>query len=579
MPLDAICLRAVVGEIAPQIEGARIEKIQQPARDQVILLLRGNRRLLLNAGANQPRIHLTKQLRDNPSQPPMFCMLLRKHLSSGRIVSLTQEPLERVVTLHIEATDEMGEQSAFHLILEAMGRHSNLILTDRDDRIIDCMRRVDFEMSQERQVLPGLYYHLPPKQGKLSPLDVDREGFLQLLSACPVERQADSWLLDTFTAISPLVAREIVYRACGSTDARVFEAGQRLWNSFAVWQNCVKENSFTPVVIKKDKKYSDYSYLSVGQYGCFAESESCDSFCAMLDAFYEGREQAERVRQKGQDLTKAATNARDRVRRKLALQEKEYAQTQDRDHLRICGELITANLYRMGRGASVLQAENYYEDGCPTVEIRLDPRLSPQENAAKYFKQYNKAKTAEKMLSELLTKGRAELQYLESVVQEIQLAESEQDFNDIRAELSEGGYLRSHGKKQGGFQRASRPREFRSTNGLRILVGRNNRQNDKLTGKDADKRDIWLHTQKIHGSHVILCTNGNEPDEQSLMEAASLAAYYSQGRESGKVAVDYTPVKFVKKPAGSRSGMVVYTTYQTVMAQPDGELAKQLAVK
>lgn len=579
MPLDAICLRAVVGEIAPQIEGARIEKIQQPARDQVILLLRGNRRLLLNAGANQPRIHLTKQLRDNPSQPPMFCMLLRKHLSSGRIVSLTQEPLERVVTLHIEATDEMGEQSAFHLILEAMGRHSNLILTDRDDRIIDCMRRVDFEMSQERQVLPGLYYHLPPKQGKLSPLDVDKDGFLQLLSACPMERQADSWLLDTFTAISPLVAREIVYRACGSTDARVFEAGQRLWNSFAVWQNCVKENSFTPVVIKKDKKYSDYSYLSVGQYGSFAESESCDSFCAMLDMFYEGREQAERVRQKGQDLTKAATNARDRVRRKIALQEKEYAQTQNRDHLRICGELITANLYRMGRGASVLQAENYYEDGCPTVEIRLDPRLSPQENAAKYFKKYNKAKTAEKMLSELLTKGRAELQYLESVVQEIQLAESEQDFNDIRAELSEGGYLRSHGKKQGGFQRASRPREFRSTNGLRILVGRNNRQNDKLTGKDADKRDIWLHTQKIHGSHVILCTNGNEPDEQSLVEAASLAAYYSQGRESGKVAVDYTPVKYVKKPAGSRPGMVVYTTYQTVMAQPDGELAKQLAVK
>ena len=579
MPLDAICLRAVVGEIAPQIEGARIEKIQQPARDQVILLLRGNRRLLLNAGANQPRIHLTKQLRDNPSQPPMFCMLLRKHLSSGRIVSVEQEPLERVVTLQIEATDEMGEQSAFHLILEAMGRHSNLILTDRDDRIIDCMRRVDFEMSQERQVLPGLYYHLPPKQGKLSPLDIDKDGFLQLLSACPMERQADSWILDTFTAISPLVAREIVYRACGSTDARVFEVGQKLWDSFSAWQNDVKENCFTPIVIKKDKKYSDYSYMSMGQYGSYAESENCDSFCAMLDTFYEGREQAERVRQKGQDLTKAAINARDRVRRKIALQEKEYAQTQDRDHLRVCGELITANLYRMGRGASCLYAENYYEDGCPTVEIRLDPRLSPQENAAKYFKQYTKAKTAEKMLSELLTKGRAELQYLESVVQEIQLAESEQDFNDIRAELTEGGYLRQHGKKQGGFQRASRPREFRSTNGLRILVGRNNRQNDKLTGKDADKRDIWLHTQKIHGSHVILCTNGQEPDEQSLVEAASLAAYYSQGRESGKVAVDYTPVKYVKKPVGSRPGMVVYTTYQTMMAQPDGELAKQLAVK
>lgn len=579
MPLDAICLRAVVGEIAPLIEGARIEKIQQPARDQVILLLRGNRRLLLNAGANQPRIHLTKLLRDNPSQPPMFCMLLRKHLSSGRIVSAEQEPLERVVTLRIEAKDEMGEQSTFRLILEAMGRHSNLILTDRDNRIIDCMRRVDFEMSQERQILPGLYYHLPPKQGKLSPMDVDKDSFYQLLSACPKERQADSWLLDTFTAISPLIAREIVYRACSMTDARVFEVGQKLWDSFSAWQSSVNENNFTPTIIKKDKKYSDYSYMPVRQYGSYAESEQNDSFCAMLDAFYEGREQAERVRQKGQDMMKAATNARDRVRRKIALQEKEYAQTQDREHLRVCGELITANLYRMARGEACLQAENYYEDGCPTVEIRLDPRLSPQENAAKYFKQYTKAKTAEKMLKELLVKGRAELQYLESVVQEIRLAESEQDFNDIRAELTEGGYLRQHGKKQGGFQRASRPREFRSTNGLRILVGRNNRQNDKLTGKDADKRDIWFHTQKIHGSHVILCTNGQEPDEKSLMEAASLAAYYSQGRESGKVAVDYTPVKYVKKPVGSRPGMVVYTTYHTILAQPDGELAKQLAVK
>ena len=579
MPLDAICLHAVVGEIAPQIEGARIEKIQQPARDQVILLLRGNRRLLLNAGANQPRVHLTGQLRDNPSQPPMFCMLLRKHLSGGRITAVEQEPLERVVTLHITAADEMGEQSAFHLILEAMGRHSNLILTNRDNRIIDCMRRVDFEMSQERQVLPGLYYRLPPKQGKRSPLDIGKDAFLQLLSACPDEKQADAWLLETFTAISPLIAREIVYRACGATDARAFAVREQLWDGFFVWQNAVKENNFTPVVVKRDKKYTDYAYLDIRQYGAYAVSEICDNFCAMLDAFYEGREQAERVRQKGQDLMKAAVNARDRVRRKIAMQEKEYAQTQNREQLRICGELITANLYRMERGATRLTAENYYADGCPTVEIRLDPRLSPQENAAKYFKQYNKAKTAEKMLTEQLTKGRAELQYLESVVQELQLAESEQDFNDIRAELTEGGYLRRQGKKQSGFQRASRPREFRSSKGLRILVGRSNRQNDKLTGKDADKRDIWLHTQKIHGSHVILCTGGVEPDTQSLEEAASLAAYYSQGREGGKIAVDYTPVKFVKKPAGSRPGMVVYTTYQTMLVQPDGELVKKLAVK
>lgn len=578
MPLDAICLQAVVNEIAPQIVGTRIEKIQQPARDQVILLLRGNRRLLLNAGANQPRIHLTAQLRDNPSQPPMFCMLLRKHIAGGRITEIRQEPLERVVELTVQALDEMGEESCFRLILEAMGRHSNLILCGRDGRIIDCMRRVDFEMSEARQVLPGLYYHLPPKQEKLSPLRVEREEFLCLLSQCPPERALDSWLLDTFTAISPLISREIVSRAFGVTDYRGEAGRERLWDSFAAWQNAVQENDFIPIAIKRDKRWADYSYTAVTQYGGYAEQETFDSFSTMLDSFYEGREQADRVRQKGQDLLKTATSARDRVRRKIALQEKEYAATQNRDQHRICGELITANLYRMERGMACLHAENYYEDGCPAIDIRLDPRLSPQQNAARYFKQYTKAKTAEKVLTEQLEKGRTELAYLESVLQELSQAESEQDFNDIRAELTAGGYIRSHGKKTSGFNRASRPREFRSTAGLRILVGRNNAQNDKLTTKTAQKWDIWLHTQKIHGSHVILCTEGAEPDAQSLYEAAQLAAWYSQGRESSKVLVDYTPVKFVKKPNGSRPGMVIYTTYQTMSVTPDEETVKKLCV-
>ena len=578
MPLDAVCLQAVVCEIAPQIVGSRIEKIQQPARDQVILLLRGSRRLLLNAGANQPRIHLTQQLRDNPSQPPMFCMLLRKHIAGGRITAMRQEPLERVVTLTIEALDEMGEESCFRLVLEAMGRHSNLILCDRDGRIIDCMRRVDFEMSEARQVLPGLYYHLPPAQEKLSPLCVEREEFLRLLAQCPAEKALDSWLLDSFTAISPLVAREIVCRAFGVTDYRG-EDRELLWDSFSLWQNAVRENRFVPVAIKRENRWADYSYREITQYGSYAAREQFDSFSTMLDTFYEGREQADRVRQKGQDLLRTATSARDRVRRKIALQEKEYAATQSREQQRICGELITANLYRMERGMARLSAENYYEEGCPTIDIRLDPLLTPQQNAAKYFKQYTKAKTAEKVLAEQLEKGRSELSYLESVLQELSQAESEQDFNDIRAELTAGGYVRTHGKKPAGFNRASRPREFCSTAGLRILVGRNNAQNDKLTTKTAQKWDIWLHTQKIHGSHVILCTDGAQPDAQSLYEAAVLAAWYSQGRESSKVSVDYTPVKFVKKPVGSRPGMVVYTTYRTMTVAPDEEAVKKLRVK
>lgn len=578
MPLDAICLQGVVGELAPQLTGSRIEKIQQPARDQIILLLRGSRRLFLNAGANQPRIHLTEQLRDNPSQPPMFCMLLRKHLSGGIIESVRQEPLERVVTLTVLASDEMGERSRFTLVWEGMPRRANLILCDRDGRIIDCLRRVDLEAEQDRQVLPGLFYRLPTRQDKRSPLSVTEEEFAALLGRAAPDAPLDGWLLDTFTAISPLVARELTVRACGSTDAPVSQ-GSALWDVFSWWQRDVNGNAFTPTLIKRNGSLADFTYGPVTQYGTYAETEIYDSFSHLLDDFYEKREQAERVKQKGRDLLKTATTARDRVRRKLAAQEKELAACQDRDHLRICGELITANLYRMERGQSRLTAQNYYDENCADMDIPLDVRLSPQENAARYFKQYAKAKTAEKYLTAQLQKGGEELQYLESVLQELAQAESEQDFNDIRTELTDGGYLRGRGKKQPGFQRASKPREFRSSAGLRILVGRNNRQNDRLTTKDADKRDIWLHTQKIHGSHVILCTGGAEPDEQSLMEAASLAAYFSQAQGSTKVPVDYTPVKFVKKPAGAKPGMVVYTTYQTMLADPDEELVKRLAGK
>lgn len=578
MPLDAICLQGVVGELAPQLTGSRIEKIQQPARDQIILLLRGSRRLFLNAGANHPRIHLTEQLRDNPSQPPMFCMLLRKHLSGGIIESVLQEPLERVVTLTVLASDEMGERSRFTLVWEGMPRRANLILCDRDGRIIDCLRRVDLEAEQDRQVMPGLFYRLPTRQDKRSPLSVTEEEFAALLGRAAPDAPLDGWLLDTFTAISPLVARELTVRACGSTDAPASQ-GNALWDVFSRWQRDVNENTFTPTLIKRNGSLADFTYGPVTQYGTYAETEIYDSFSHLLDDFYEKREQAERVKQKGRDLLKTATTARDRVRRKLAAQEKELAACLDRDHLRICGELITANLYRMERGQSRLTAQNYYDENCVDVDIPLDVRLSPQENAARYFKQYAKAKTAEKYLTAQLQRGREELQYLESVLQELAQAESEQDFNDIRTELTDGGYLRGRGKKQPGFQRASKPREFRSSAGLRILVGRNNRQNDRLTTKDADKRDIWLHTQKIHGSHVILCTGGAEPDEQSLMEAASLAAYFSQAQGSTKVPVDYTPVKFVKKPAGAKPGMVVYTTYQTMLADPDEELVKHLSVK
>ena len=578
MPLDAITLRAAVEELRPTLLNLRIDKVQQPARDQVILLLRGSRRLLLNAGANAPRLQLTELARDNPAEPPMFCMLLRKHLVGARVADITQPGLERLVRLELDVTDEFGRPGRRTLVLEAMGRRSNLILLDGEGRIIDCMRRVDAEMSAARQVLPGLFYEPPASTGRLPFLEETEAGFTEKLAQANPEVQLDRFLLDTYFGISPLLAREAAFRACGETDGRLcgLNAGDRarFRDAFFVFANAVKENRFTPILLKRDGVPFEFSVLPVLQYGAAAETEGFDSVSALLDSFYEAREKQERVRQRGADLIRTATTARDRVRRKLALQEKDYAATQERDALRLSGELITANLYRMERGQSRLVCQNYYDENLPEVTIPLDPLLTPQQNAAKYYKRYTKARTAEKYLREQMELARRDLSYLESILQEIAQAESEQDFLDIRNEMRDAGFIRKQGKKTP--QRPSKPWEFQTTGGFRVLVGRNNRQNDRLTLKDADYRDLWFHVQKLHGSHVILCTGGREPGDQDITEAAMLAAYYSQGKDSGNVPVDCTQVKNVKKPAGARPGMVIYTTFRTVNVTPEEALVKQL---
>ena len=581
MPLDAISLQALVSELRPELLGLRIEKVQQPARDQVILLLRGSRRLLLNAGANAPRLQLTKISRDNPAEPPMFCMLLRKHLVGAKIANISQPPLERLVRIELDIIDDFGEPGKRTLVLEAMGRRSNLILLDGDGRIIDCMRRVDAEMSPQRQVLPGLYYEQPPSAGRLAVTEETEEGFREKLAAANPERQVDAFLLDNYFGVAPLMAREIAFRATGETDRRLFELSPQeetaVWKKMRDFAIAVQENHFTPICLKKDGRPTEFSCLPIEQYGDVMKQETYDSFSELLDAFYETRERMDRVRQRGAELIRTATTARDRMRRKLAMQEKDYAATQNRDELRICGVLITANLYRMERGMSKLTCENYYDENCAAITIPLDPLLTPQQNAAKYYKRYNKAKTAEKHLTEQMEIARRDLEYLESVLEEIDKAELEQDFNDIRAELREAGFLRQQGKKE--INRPAKPRVFCTSTGYRVLVGRNNRQNDKLTMKDADHRDLWFHTQKIHGSHVILCTEGKTVDDDTIVEAAKIAAYYSQARESGNVPVDYTPVKNVKKPAGARPGMVIYHVYHTVNVTPSMEFVKSRQVK
>ena len=575
MPLDALCLTAVAAEIRAAVQGGKIDKIYQPTRDEVVLYIRGpagNVRLLLSANPGHPRAHLTERNRENPEQPPMFCMLLRKHLQGARILELNQPPLERILDFKLETLDELGDRVERRLVLEAMGRSANLLLLDGEGRIVDCTRRVDGDLARgQRQLLPGLFYRQPPTVDKLNPFTLEPEE-LRLVLANPLGKAWDKLLLDSFTGLSPLVARELAFRA-GDDSEKLAAELEKLGKA-------VEENHFTPYLLVREGKPVDFTFLPVLQYGPETESIPRESFSALLDDFFSDRESAERVRQRGQDLVKSVTSARDRTARKLGNQARELEATKNRERLRELGDILTSNLHLMEKGMSTFRTMDFYDPEGGEVDIPLDPLLTPQQNAAKYYKEYNKAKTAEEMLTIQIEKGEKELEYLNSVLENIALAEGEKDLQEIRQELTETGYLRrpktaaKRAKKVSG-----KPMEFRSSSGLRISVGKNNSQNDLLTTKLAYRSDIWLHTQKIHGSHVILWLEGGEADARSLTEAAQLAAYFSQARDGSKVPVDYTPVKYVKKPAGARPGMVVYTTYQTAVVEPDAELAKKLRVK
>ncbi len=579
MPLDAATLTALTGELRPLVEGAKIDKIFQPARDEVILALRtknGNQRLLLTANPSQPRLQFTTVNRENPAAPPMFCMLLRKYLTGARILTLTQPPMERLVDLELEGRNELGDTVTRHLILEAMGRRANLILTDENGRITDCIRKV--EADADRALLPGLFYRPPAgRADKHNPAETDRQHFSDLLSAAPPEREGSQWLLDTFAGISPLLCREIVYRAAGDVGERVHTIDPTaLWTAFHDVLSQMEHPQ--PTALRSAEGYKDYSFLPITQYGDYYQQVSFPDFSTLLDEFYAQRERSERVRQKGQTLIRQLNNLRNRTARKIQVQRKELAAAQNREQYRLDGDLITANLFQMKKGQTTLTAVDYYDPEMRERTISLDPLLTPQQNAAKCYKRYNKAKTADTILTAQLQQGQQELDYLDSVLESLQRAEGERDLNEIRQELEGQGLLRAQkGQKKPLKLPKTKPMEYRSTAGLRISVGRNNTQNDQLTCKQAGKGDWWFHTKDIHGAHVILWTQGQQPDDKSVEEAALLAAWYSQARGGSKIPVDYAPVKYVKKPAGAKPGMVIYTTNQTMLVTPTQEQVDALA--
>ncbi len=581
MPLDAIFLTALTAELNETLPGSRIDKIQQPDRETVLLSLRtqgaGNRRLLLSASPNHPRIHYTAEKFEQPAQPPMFCMLLRKHLSGGRILSLTQLPMERAVDLCIESADELGELSRKHIWLELMGRNSNLILTGPDGRILDCLRRVDFEMSEKRQVLPGLFYREPPTQGKLDLRAETPEALQAELERLRTQTAFDGWLMDRYAGISPLIARELVFRLTGSVEAdlsalepadlapRLCEALHGLLTGFA------------PTLLLRGETPKDFSFRPIAQYEGWMTCRTAAGFSALLDDYYAERDRTQRIKARTQNLTKTLNTLKSRAERKLANQRRELEATYDRERLRQLGDIVTANLHRIDRGQARLTAVDFYNPEMREIEIPLNAAISPQQNAAKLYKDYNKAKHAEKFLTGQIAAGETEVEYLTSVLDALSRAETERDVSDIRAELIEGGYLRSTDRKKQMKTQPARPLEFRSSDGFQILVGRNNRQNDLLTAKMAYKTDLWLHVQKNHGSHVIIACAGAQVPDRTITEAAMLAGWYSEARQGQNVPVDLCPVRQVKKPAGAKPGMVVYENYRTVYITPDPELPGRLS--
>ena len=583
MPFDAFFLSAVCEELRRQTLGCRVDKVQQPERDALILSLRGpagGGKLLLTAAPNHPRLHLTAEHAENPAQPPMFCMLLRKHLTGGRLCEILQPPMERLVELRFDCTDEMGTPTQKRLILEIMGRNSNLILAEADGRILDCLRRVDFEMSETRQVLPGLYYRLPPAQGKLDPFCVTADALRGLLCAAPEQRAFDGWLLEHFCGLSPLLCRELCFRllgdACAPLPAQSDADREALAEQLFALLQALQAQAKTPVLLLQDGSPKDFTCIPILQYGALFDMQTPESFSALLDSFYARRDRDERMRQRTQALRKTVSNLHARAARKQENQKRELAATQDRERLRRMGDIVTANLHAIRRGQARLVAQDFYDPEMREIEIPLNAAVSPQQNAAKFYKDYQKAKTAQKILTEQLQKGEQELRYLSSILDELSRAESERDVQEIRQELTDGGYLRQTDRKKQMKLPPSRPMRFRSSDGFLIYVGRNNRQNDQLTLRQAAKTDLWLHVQKFHGSHVLIETNGQTPPDETVTEAMMLAAYYSEARDGQNVSVDYTPARYVKKPAGAKPGMVVYDRYSTACVTPDPALCERL---
>ena len=585
MALDGALLHGIKEELIGALEDARIDKIHQPSKEELVFAVRshqGNKKLYISTRPSSPRIHLVTRTPENPDTPPMFCMLLRKRLTGGRLMAIRQNGIERALYFDFDCINELGDLVRLTLAVELMGRFSNVILLDADNRIVDVLKRVDWEMSPTRPLLPGLSYEVPIALAQKH--DVSTTTAEEIVAAVMrhTDRDLSDALITVTCGVSALVCREIAHHTTRGAAVTVGEMTADQVDRLAFYLRRVKEaiesaDGRQPYMLLKQGEPYDYSFIPITQYGISAVGRPFSTFSELLEEFYEKRDAAQRMKQRSQDIFRVLTNATDRITRKLANQQEDLRRSEKRDLKRKYGDLINANLHLAKHGASSIDVIDYFDENCPTVTIPLNPAWSAAQNAQRYYKEYRKAQTAEKILTEQIEQGKQELQYIETVFDALTRASTGRELDELRQELIAGGYMHvsSRGKKVK-LPPPLPPIHCVSSDGYDIYIGRNNVQNDKLTLKTAHGSDWWFHTKNIAGSHVILVTRGDTPPDRTIEEAAVLAASHSKAAASSQVPVDYTPVKFVKKPAGAKPGKVIYETNQTLYVTPDETLIKRL---
>lgn len=587
MALDGLVIHSIVDELSSKLTGGKIDKIYQPEDDEIILHIRNNKenfKLVLSASASNPRIYLTSNYKkENPISAPMFCMLLRKYIQGGSITNVCQIEFERIIKITVESLDELKEKTSKDIIIEIMGRHSNIILVNNTQTILDSIKRIPTSISRVRQILPGHTYSLPPKQDKLNPIDsISIDTFVSTLNS--FEGPIFKAIYSKFLGISPIVAKEICFRASVDHKSNTIDLSSEQLNSiyseFINLFSDIKNNKFSPSIVVDEKldKVVDFSCINLS---LFKELSfvSKDSMSEVLEDFYRTKDIKDRINQRASNLKKSISVKLDRLYNKLKKQEEELLESENADIYKVKGELITSYIYMIKKGMDGINVQNFYDPNCENVFIELNKNLTPSENAQKYFKKYTKMKHAKVEIKNQIAINKEEIDYLENIILAIENCENLAELQDIKEELGKVGYIKSQSKSKKETKLTTKPHEFISSDGFKILVGKNNKQNDYLTLRLADNDDLWMHTKNIPGSHVIIKCAGKYVPDSTIFEGAMLAAFFSKSKMSSQVPVDYTKKKNVKKPSGSKPGMVIYETNSTIYVTPEEELVAKLKNK